>query len=162
MEFSLIARIVQAADAISAARPGARRETLGAYTTRLTELEELSNNFEGVEKTFAIHAGREIRVMVIPEKITDDDMVLLAHDISKKIEDELKYPGQVIGQWFSTKDLAKFTARFKAMTRPGEKITVQGRVMGENENYWICEAEAINEEAEVKVKAFFEIKKQSL
>ncbi|MBR4413337.1 MAG: ribonuclease Y, partial [Lachnospiraceae bacterium] len=92
---SLIARIVQAADAISAARPGARRETLGAYTTRLTELEELSNNFDGVEKSFAIHAGREIRVMVIPDKITDDDMVLLAHDISKKIEDELKYPGQV-------------------------------------------------------------------
>lgn len=92
---SLIARIVQAADAISAARPGARRETLGAYTTRLTELEELSNNFDGVEKSFAIHAGREIRVMVIPDKISDDDMVLLAHDISKKIEDELKYPGQV-------------------------------------------------------------------
>ncbi len=92
---SLVARIIQAADAISAARPGARRETLGAYTTRLTELEELSNNFDGVEKSFAIHAGREIRVMVVPEKITDDDMVLLAHDISKKIEDELKYPGQV-------------------------------------------------------------------
>ena len=68
---------------------------MGAYTTRLTELEELSNNFDGVEKSFAIHAGREIRVMVIPDKITDDDMVLLAHDISKKIEDELKYPGQV-------------------------------------------------------------------
>lgn len=92
---SIIARIVQAADAISAARPGARRETLGAYTTRLKELEDLSNNFEGVEKSFAIHAGREIRVLVIPEKITDDDMVLLAHDISKKIEEELKYPGQV-------------------------------------------------------------------
>ncbi len=92
---SIIARIVQAADAISAARPGARRETLGAYTTRLKELEDLSNNFEGVDKSFAIHAGREIRVLVIPEKITDDDMVLLAHDISKKIEDELKYPGQV-------------------------------------------------------------------
>lgn len=92
---SIIARIVQAADAISAARPGARRETLGAYTTRLKELEDLSNNFDGVEKSFAIHAGREIRVMVIPEKISDDNMVLLAHDISKKIEEELKYPGQV-------------------------------------------------------------------
>ena len=92
---SIIARIVQAADAISAARPGARRETLGAYTTRLKELEDLSNNFEGVEKSFAIHAGREIRVLVIPEKISDDNMVLLAHDISKKIEEELKYPGQV-------------------------------------------------------------------
>ena len=67
--------------------------------------------------------------------------------------------GQAIGQWFSTKDLAKFTARFKAMTRPGEKITVQGRVVSENENYWLCEAEAINDYAEVKVKAFFEIKK---
>lgn len=72
------------------------------------------------------------------------------------------FVGQAIGQWFSTKELAKFTARFKAMTRPGEKITVQGRILDENENYWICEAEAINEEAEVKVKAFFEIKKQSL
>jgi acyl dehydratase len=69
------------------------------------------------------------------------------------------FVGQAIGQWFSTKDLAKFTARFKAMTRPGEKITVQGRVLDENENCWICEAEAINEDAEVKVKAFFEIKK---
>lgn len=72
------------------------------------------------------------------------------------------FVGQAIGQWFSTKDLAKFTARFKAMTRPGEKITVQGRVLDENENCWICEAEAINEDAEVKVKAFFEIKKQNL
>ena len=69
------------------------------------------------------------------------------------------FVGQAIGQWFSTKDLAKFTARFKAMTRPGEKITVQGRVLDENENCWICEAEAINEDAEVKVKTFFEIKK---
>ena len=72
------------------------------------------------------------------------------------------FVGQAIGQWFSTKDLAKFTSRFKAMTRPGEKITVQGRVVDENDNFWICEAEAINEDAEVKVKAFFEIRKLSL
>ena len=92
---SLIACIVQAADAISAARPGARRETLETYTSRLKQLEEITNNFKGVDKSFAIQAGREIRVMVVPEQITDDDMVLLARDISKQIEAELAYPGQI-------------------------------------------------------------------
>ncbi len=70
------------------------------------------------------------------------------------------FVGQAIGQWFQAKDLAKFSTRFKAMTRPGEKITVQGRVVGENENYWLCEAEAVNADDEVKVKAFFEIRKR--
>ena len=92
---SLIACIVQAADAISAARPGARRETLETYTTRLKQLEDIANGFKGVDKTFAIQAGREIRIMVVPEQISDSDMVLLARDISKQIEDELKYPGQI-------------------------------------------------------------------
>ena len=92
---SMIACIVQAADAISAARPGARRETLDTYTTRLTKLEEIANGFEGVDKSFAIQAGREIRVAVVPDKISDADMVLLARDISKQIEDELEYPGQI-------------------------------------------------------------------
>ena len=92
---SLIACIVQAADTISAARPGARRETLETYTSRLTQLEEITNNFKGVDKSFAIQAGREVRVMVVPEQITDADMVLLARDISKKIEAEMEYPGQI-------------------------------------------------------------------
>ncbi len=92
---SLIACIVQAADTISAARPGARRETLEIYTSRLKQLEDISNNFKGVEKSFAIQAGREIRVMVVPEQISDTDMVLLARDISKQIEAEMKYPGQI-------------------------------------------------------------------
>ena len=92
---SLIACIVQAADTISAARPGARRETLETYTSRLKQLEDITNNFKGVDKSFAIQAGREIRVMVVPEQITDADMVLLARDISKKIEAELEYPGQI-------------------------------------------------------------------
>ena len=92
---SLIACIVQAADAISAARPGARRETLETYTTRLKQLEDIANSYKGVDKSFAIQAGREIRVMVVPEQITDDEMVLLARDISKQIEDELEYPGQI-------------------------------------------------------------------
>ena len=92
---SLIACIVQAADTISAARPGARRETLEAYTSRLRQLEEITNNFKGVDKSFAIQAGREIRVMVVPEQINDADMVLLARDISKQIEAELEYPGQI-------------------------------------------------------------------
>ncbi len=92
---SLIACIVQAADTISAARPGARRETLETYTSRLKQLEEISNNFKGVDKSFAIQAGREIRVMVVPEQIADTDMVLLARDISKQIEAELEYPGQI-------------------------------------------------------------------
>ena len=90
---NLIACIVQAA--ISAARPGARRETLETYTNRLKQLEDITNSFEGVDKSFAIQAGREIRVMVIPEKVTDADMVLMARDISKQIEAELEYPGQI-------------------------------------------------------------------
>jgi len=92
---SLIACIVQAADTISAARPGARRETLETYTTRLTQLEAIANSFNGVDKTFAIQAGREIRVMVVPEQVSDADMVILAHDIAKQIESELEYPGQI-------------------------------------------------------------------
>ena len=92
---SLIACLVQAADAISAARPGARRETLDTYTNRLKQLEEIANGFKGVEKTFAIQAGREIRVMVIPEQVNDANMVLLARDIAKQIEAELEYPGQI-------------------------------------------------------------------
>ncbi len=92
---SLIACIVQAADTISAARPGARRETLETYSNRLKQLEDITNGFKGVEKSFAIQAGREIRVMVIPEQVSDADMVLLARDISKQIESELEYPGQI-------------------------------------------------------------------
>ena len=92
---TLVACIVQAADAISAARPGARRETLETYTNRLKQLEDITNTFKGVDKSFAIQAGREIRVMVVPEQITDADMVLLARDISKQIEAELEYPGQI-------------------------------------------------------------------
>ncbi len=92
---SLISCIVQAADTISAARPGARRETLETYTNRLNQLEEITDSFKGVDKSFAIQAGREVRVMVIPEQISDDDMVLLARDISKKIEESMEYPGQI-------------------------------------------------------------------
>ncbi|NLL73811.1 MAG: ribonuclease Y, partial [Clostridiales bacterium] len=92
---SLIAGIVQAADTISAARPGARRETLETYTNRLKQLEDITNGFKGVDKSFAIQAGREVRVMVVPDQISDADMVLLARDVSKKIEDELEYPGQI-------------------------------------------------------------------
>lgn len=92
---SLIACVVQAADTISAARPGARRETIETYTNRLKQLEDISNQFKGVEKSFAIQAGREIRVMVVPEQVSDADMVLLARDISKQIEYELEYPGQI-------------------------------------------------------------------
>ena len=92
---SLIACIVQAADTISAARPGARRETLETYSNRLKQLEDISNGFKGVEKSFAIQAGREIRVMVVPEQVSDADMVLMARDISKKIEAEMEYPGQI-------------------------------------------------------------------
>nr|MCR5769590.1 ribonuclease Y [Lachnospiraceae bacterium] len=77
------------------ARPGARRETLETYTNRLKQLEDISGSFKGVDKTFAIQAGREVRVMVVPEQITDDEMVLLARDISKKIETELEYPGMI-------------------------------------------------------------------
>ena len=87
--------VVQAADTISAARPGARRETLETYTNRLKQLEDITNQFKGVDKSFAIQAGREIRVMVVPEQVSDADMVLLARDIAKQIEFELEYPGQI-------------------------------------------------------------------
>ncbi len=92
---TLIACIVQAADAISAARPGARRETLETYANRLKQLEEIADSFKGVEKSYAIQAGREVRIMVVPEQISDADMVLLARDISKRVEGELEYPGQI-------------------------------------------------------------------
>jgi ribonuclease Y len=92
---NLISCLVQAADTISAARPGARRETLDAYTTRLKQLEDITNSFKGVSNSYAIQAGREVRVMVVPEQISDTDMVLLARDISKKIEAEMEYPGQI-------------------------------------------------------------------
>ena len=92
---SLIAVLVQAADTISAARPGARRETLETYTTRLKQLEDITNSFKGVDHSFAIQAGREVRVMVVPDQISDADMVIIAHDISKKIEAEMEYPGQI-------------------------------------------------------------------
>ncbi len=92
---TLIACIVQAADAISAARPGARRETLEAYSNRLQQLEEITNDFKGVEKSFAIQAGREVRVMVVPDQVSDSDMVIMARDISKRIESEMDYPGQI-------------------------------------------------------------------
>ncbi len=92
---SLIACLVQAADTISAARPGARRETLETYTNRLKQLEEITNSFKGVDKSYAIQAGREVRIMVIPEQVSDDDMILMAREISKRIENELEYPGQI-------------------------------------------------------------------
>ena len=92
---SLIACLVQAADAISAARPGARRETLDTYTNRLKQLEDITNGFKGVEKSFAIQAGREVRIMVVPDQVSDSEMVLLARDIAKQIESELEYPGQI-------------------------------------------------------------------
>ena len=87
--------LVTAADAISAARPGARRETLETYIKRLQKLEEIANSYEGVEKSFAIQAGREIRIMVKPEEMADSDIIYLARDITKKIESELEYPGQI-------------------------------------------------------------------
>ena len=92
---TLEAILVQAADAISASRPGARRETLETYSNRLQQLENITNGYKGVEKSFAIQAGREIRIMVVPEQISDADMVLMARDISKQIESELEYPGQI-------------------------------------------------------------------
>ena len=92
---SLISCIVQAADTISSARPGARRETLETYTNRLKQLEDITNSFKGVDKSFAIQAGREVRIMVVPEQVSDDDMVLMAREISKKVESELEYPGQI-------------------------------------------------------------------
>jgi ribonuclease Y len=87
--------LVQAADAISASRPGARRETLEAYIKRLQQLEEIADSFEGVDKSFAIQAGREVRIIVKPEKITDAQMTLMARDVAKKVEDEMDYPGQI-------------------------------------------------------------------
>ena len=92
---SLIAILVQAADTISSARPGARRETLETYTSRLKELEDITNSFKGVDHSFAIQAGREVRVMVVPEQVSDSDMILMARDIAKKIEDEMEYTGQI-------------------------------------------------------------------
>ncbi len=92
---SLIACVVQAADAISAARPGARRETLETYTNRLSHLEEITNSFKGVDKSFAVQAGREVRIMVVPDQVSDSNMVLMARDIAKRIEDEMDYPGQI-------------------------------------------------------------------
>lgn len=92
---TVIAVIIQAADAVSAARPGARRENLESYIKRLQKLEEIANSFNGIEKSFAIQAGREVRIMVKPESVSDDDMVFLARDIAKKIESELEYPGQI-------------------------------------------------------------------
>ena len=87
--------IVQAADAISAGRPGARRENLENYIKRLEQLEEITGSFPGVEKSYAIQAGREVRVMIKPEVVSEDEMVILAHDIAKRIEDEMEYPGQI-------------------------------------------------------------------
>ena len=91
----MVACLVQAADAISAARPGARRENLESYIKRLETLEEITSSFNGVEKSFAIQAGREVRIMVKPEVVSEDRMVLLAREIAQKIEKELEYPGQI-------------------------------------------------------------------
>ena len=92
---TVIACLVQAADAISAARPGARRENLENYIKRLQKLEEITSDYPGVEKSFAIQAGREVRVMVKPEQVSEDQMVILARELAKRIEDELEYPGQI-------------------------------------------------------------------
>jgi len=92
---TLVAMIVQAADAISAARPGARRENLETYIKRLQKLEEIATSFKGVEKSFAIQAGREVRIMVKPDEVNDDEMIFIARDIARKIEEELEYPGQI-------------------------------------------------------------------
>ena len=113
---TLIACVVQAADTISAARPGARRETIETYTNRLKQLEEISNQFKGVDKSFAIQAGREIRVMVVPEQVSDDEMVLMARDIAKQIEFELEYPGQIkvnVIRESRVTDYAKYTENIK-------------------------------------------------
>jgi len=90
-----ISFIVAAADAISASRPGARRESLEAYTQRLKKLEEITNSYKGVEKSFAVQAGREVRIMVVPSEVSEDDMVILSRDIAKRIEEEMTYPGQI-------------------------------------------------------------------
>jgi ribonuclease Y len=92
---TLEAMLVAAADALSAARPGARRETLESYIKRLQKLEEIANTTTGVERSFAIQAGREIRIIAKPDEVSDDAIALLARDISKKIESELEYPGQI-------------------------------------------------------------------
>ena len=92
---TVIAVLVQAADAVSAARPGARRENVENYIRRLQKLEELTGSYPGVEKAYAIQAGREVRIMVKPDEVTEDNMILLARDIAKKIEAELEYPGQI-------------------------------------------------------------------
>ena len=92
---TLEAVLVQAADAISAARPGARRETLETYIKRLEKLEEIANSFDGVDNSYAIQAGREVRIIVKPDKVSDADTVLLAKDIAKRIENEMDYPGQI-------------------------------------------------------------------
>jgi len=92
---TLEAVLIQAADAISASRPGARRETLEAYIKSLQNLEEIANSFEGVDKSFAIQAGREVRIIVKPEKVSDADMTVLARDIAQKVENEMEYPGQI-------------------------------------------------------------------
>ena len=92
---TVIACIVQAADAISAARPGARRENIENYIKRLEKLEEIANSFSGVETSFAIQAGREVRIVVKPEVVSDDQMVLMSHQIAERIENELEYPGQI-------------------------------------------------------------------
>jgi len=87
--------LIQAADSVSAARPGARRESLESYIKRLQKLEEIANSFDGVEKAYAIQAGREIRIMVKPDHVSDDDIVIMAREIVKRIESELDYPGQI-------------------------------------------------------------------
>ena len=92
---TVVAALVQAADAISAARPGARSENYENYIKRLQKLEEICTSYEGVEKSFAIQAGREVRIMVQPEKINDEKMVLVAREIAKRIETEMDYPGQI-------------------------------------------------------------------
>ena len=92
---TIIACLVQAADAISAARPGARRENVENYIRRLQKLEELTGSYPGVEKAYAIQAGREVRIMVKPEEVSEDNMILLARDIARKLEAELEYPGQI-------------------------------------------------------------------